>query len=90
MNVTKRLSNELRDAQDLGGAESGAVGDKSGPSDAEDDQGSSPEASEDSPELMAVVEAWPLMPEAVKAGILAMVRATHQSEWRSQARSRGH
>ncbi len=80
MNVTKRLSNELRDAQDLGGAESGAVGDKSGPSDAEDEHGWISAASEDSPELMVVVEAWPRLPKQVKAGIVAMVRATQQSE----------
>jgi hypothetical protein len=27
------------------------------------------------PRLSAVVEAWPMLPEAIKAGILAMIRA---------------
>jgi hypothetical protein len=27
------------------------------------------------PELAAVVEAWPALPEAIRAGILAMIRA---------------
>jgi hypothetical protein len=27
------------------------------------------------PDLRAVVEAWPTLPEAMKAGILAMIRA---------------
>jgi len=30
----------------------------------------------DDPGLAAVVEAWPDLPEAIRAGILAMVRAT--------------
>jgi hypothetical protein len=28
------------------------------------------------PDLAAIVEAWPGLPEAIKAGILAMVKAT--------------
>ena len=32
-------------------------------------------APEDNPDLAAVVEAWPDLPEALKAGILAMVKA---------------
>jgi hypothetical protein len=28
------------------------------------------------PDLLAIIERWPALPEAVKAGILAMVRAT--------------
>jgi len=28
-----------------------------------------------SPDLAAVVEAWPKLPEAIRAGILAMIRA---------------
>ena len=31
------------------------------------------------PELRAVADAWPTLPDAVKAGILAMVRAAAQS-----------
>ncbi|MEE9295236.1 MAG: hypothetical protein V3W34_09805 [Phycisphaerae bacterium] len=31
---------------------------------------------EKDPEFAAVVEAWPTLPEAVKAGIVAMVRAS--------------
>jgi hypothetical protein len=30
------------------------------------------------PDLAAVVEAWPNLPEAIKAGILAMVMATRR------------
>jgi len=29
------------------------------------------------PDLAAVVEAWPELPEAMKAGIVAMVKAAH-------------
>ena len=32
-------------------------------------------APEDNPDLAAVVEAWPDLPEAIKAGIVAMVKA---------------
>ncbi|MCH7685408.1 MAG: hypothetical protein IH899_01785 [Planctomycetes bacterium] len=46
--------------QGQGGAESGAVGAQSALMD---------------PDLRAVIEAWPELPDAVKAGILAMVRA---------------
>jgi len=28
------------------------------------------------PDLTAVVEAWPMLPQAIKAGILAIIRAT--------------
>lgn len=42
------------------GAESGALGAREAPID---------------PELAAVVDAWPALPAAIKAGILAMVRA---------------
>jgi hypothetical protein len=44
-----------------GGAKSGALG--------------APEAAFD-PELAAIVVAWPALPAAIKAGIMAMVRAT--------------
>ena len=47
-----------------GGAESGALG----------AQHTLPEAPP-GPELAAVVEAWPNLPEAIKAGIVAMIRA---------------
>jgi len=43
------------------GAQSGAVAARESPID---------------PEFAAVVNAWPALPEAIKAGILAMVRAT--------------
>lgn len=43
-----------------GGAESGALGAENGPKD---------------PELGAIIHAWPTLPDAIKAGILAMVRA---------------
>ena len=42
-----------------GGAESGAVGSKNAPID---------------PELQAVIDRWPDLPDALKAGILAMVQ----------------
>ena len=44
------------------GAENGAPGDKTAPLD---------------PDLGAVVAAWPNLPAAIKAGILAMIRAAH-------------
>ena len=34
------------------------------------------------PDLAAVVEAWPDLPEAIKAGILAMVKASRQPDAR--------
>ena len=37
-----------------------------------------PNAPEMPPELAAVVAAWPHLPEAVKAGILAMVTVSHE------------
>ena len=42
------------------GAESGALAAREAPMD---------------PALAAVIEAWPTLPEAIKAGILAMIRA---------------
>jgi len=35
-------------------------------------------APEDNPELAAVVAAWPGLPEAIKAGIVAMVKAANR------------
>jgi hypothetical protein len=34
----------------------------------------------DDPDLAAVVAAWPKLPEAIRAGILAMVKAASGSE----------
>jgi hypothetical protein len=45
---------------DQSGAESGALGAQNGP---------------DYPDLAEVAQAWPSLPEAIKAGILAMIRA---------------
>ena len=45
---------------DQSGAECGALGVQSAPID---------------PDLRAVIEHWPALPEAIKAGILAMIRA---------------
>jgi len=42
------------------GAECGALGAREAPID---------------PELVAVVDAWPKLPQAIRAGILAMIRA---------------
>ena len=50
----------LRESADRSAAESGAV----------DVQSSDPD-----PDLAAVVEAWPTLPKAVKAGVMAIVRA---------------
>ena len=44
------------------GAESGADGARQAPHD---------------PQLVTVIAAWHILPDAVKAGILAMVKATH-------------
>jgi len=48
------------------GAESGAVGALSAPI---------------HPDLAAVIEAWPRLPEAVRAGIVAMVKAAEREWW---------
>jgi hypothetical protein len=32
------------------------------------------------PDLQAVIDAWPALPDAVKAGILAMVRSTTEPD----------
>ncbi len=60
VNVTKRTDNELRDAEDPRGAESGAVDTEKVPID---------------PDLARLINAWPNLPEAIRAGIVAMVRA---------------
>jgi hypothetical protein len=51
-----------------GGAESGALGEpgNNGPIDAAADTG-----------LLAVIQAWPHLPQAIQAGILAIVRASN-------------
>ena len=51
---------DLRHADNRSAAQFGAVGDENRSID---------------PDLAAVIEAWPTLPEAVKAGILAMVNA---------------
>ena len=38
---------------------------------------------EESPDLAAVVKAWPDLPEAVRAGIVAMVKAATGEDQRS-------
>ena len=53
-------SSEQHAVSEIGGAESGAV---------------AAETSSIDPDLQAVIEAWPMLPEAIKAGILAMARA---------------
>ena len=58
--VTHCPDNSLQQSPIRGEAESEAVCPNSGPIDAE---------------LAAVMEAWPTLPEAIKMGILAMVRA---------------
>jgi hypothetical protein len=59
--VTSSKNKDLRDSQNASGAESGAVSPISGPID---------------PDLQRVIDAWPNLPEAVKAGIVAMVKAS--------------
>lgn len=52
-------SSENRGVADESGADSGALGAQVGAID---------------PELGAIIDAWPTLPDAIKAGILAMVR----------------
>lgn len=52
------------DNSEYSAAESAAAGAENGPVD---------------PDLQAVIDAWPALPAAVKAGILAMVRAAKDS-----------
>jgi len=59
--VTTCGGKDLQNPSPEGGAESGAVSPISGPID---------------PDLQRVIDAWPNLPEAVKAGILAMVKAS--------------
>lgn len=60
LSTTVHANKELRESAPQGGAESGAVGAQTPPID---------------PDLQAVVKAWPGLPESVRAGIVAMVRA---------------
>ncbi len=60
VSVQGSTDNDLRDASNAGGAESGAVPPISTPND---------------PDLTRLIDAWPTLPEAIKAGILAMVTA---------------
>ena len=53
--------NDLQSIRNQGGAESGAVGAPDRPTD---------------PDLQHLITAWPDLPDAVKAGITAMVQAT--------------
>ena len=60
VSVTAFPDNSLQQSPILGEAESEAVSPNSGPTDAE---------------LAAVVDAWPGLPDAIEAGILAMIKA---------------
>ncbi|HUS46374.1 MAG TPA: hypothetical protein VM219_10195 [Phycisphaerae bacterium] len=60
-NVTPSKNRDLRDSQNASGAECGAEKAICEPID---------------PDLQRVIDAWPNLPEAVKAGIVAMVRAS--------------
>ena len=51
-------------------------GDKSGANSGAVDTGKADGRQATDPELQTIVEAWPTLPAAVKAGILAMVKAT--------------
>ena len=53
-------SSRIKESEDSGGAECGADFSDSPPSD---------------PDLAVVIDAWAKLPEAVRAGILAMIRA---------------
>ncbi len=64
VNVTKRKGNELRDVEDVGGAESGAVETEKAPID---------------PDLARLIDTWPNLPEAIRAGIVAMVNTAIES-----------
>jgi hypothetical protein len=65
------------DILDAGGANCGALPDTSAPS--------GPSASD----IARVVEAWPMLPEAVRRGIVAMVEAARSGEC-SHSRSQGN
>ncbi len=56
---------QLRTRESRGGAESGAVGAESAPAD---------------PDLQRLIDAWPTLPDAVRAGIAAMVRAAARAQ----------
>ncbi len=61
-NITSYHDNTLREPEKQGGAESGAVGAKTG---------------DIAPDLAAVINAWPEVPATIRKGILALVRASH-------------
>ncbi len=63
---------ELRSANSSDGQD---LGETSNPRAAESDASDCKNAATDR-DLRAVVDAWPVLPDAVKAGILAMVRAS--------------
>ena len=60
-NVSSNKTNHLRNSMDDGAAESGAFGDV--------------KPSQD-PELTLIIERWEHLPDAVKTGIMAMVKAS--------------
>jgi hypothetical protein len=59
----------------VSGRESNDLGQSSGAGAAKSDASDRKNAATD-PDLQSVVDAWPTLPDAVKAGILAMVRAS--------------
>jgi hypothetical protein len=63
VSVTPGVANELRNSPNSSGAKSDASGAQSAISRTAD------------PDLAKVIRRWPDLPESVKAGILAMVRA---------------
>ena len=77
--VTPRNHNPLRESADRGAAESGAVGARNiaiDPDSADSDASIGPNPGDETdPDLATFVEAWPTLPEAVRAGIVAMVKA---------------
>lgn len=60
VNVTARKNSKLQNQAVSGGAESGADSD---------------DFAQIDPDLAMLLDAWPTLPEPVKAGILAMVKA---------------
>jgi hypothetical protein len=60
-----RIFHDISGFLESRGAESGALGTQGGVLD---------------PELRAIVDAWPALPEPIKAGILAMIRAGRMGE----------
>jgi len=65
VNVQDSVGNDLRDASNAGGAESGAVNPISTPND---------------PDLQKIINAWPMLPDAIRAAITTLTEAAQRDE----------